>query len=320
MDAWDENDEVQIKTEPNDDSNHSKASSKKSSNKDPEANRKTSSRHGSRSNTRPERSQISPVRRRSPDRKRLSSERSRNRFSPRRSPERNRNYRDDRFRRSPPRNVGQFDRRRPASPDRNRNQPPQAKKSFLEEIQEKFMMEGRRDEQIDQMLQQGGKIDLNIANFRPEPSRNFQNLQMHFNNQQNPMTGFMNDQIMPQHFNPMMMQQMPPMQPIMMNMPNMQYPPNMHVTSPVPTNIFMNPLEIMQPSPLPVPPPPQQMEPTFAPGTEAMGFPQFSPPVVYQNSNNDMNKQPVTIVRENVELPQIKKVVLSNLCAKLIIN
>lgn len=311
VDAWDENDEVQIKTEPDDESNHSKASSKKSNNKDPETNRKTSSRHDSRSNTRPERSRVSPVRRRSPDRKRLSLERGRNRFSPRRSPERNRTFRDDRFRRSPPRNVGQFDRRRPPSQDRSRHQPPQSKKSFLEEMQEQFIKEGRRDEQIDQMLQQGGRIDLNIADLMPEPPRNFQNLQMHFNNQPNQMPGFMNEPIMPQHFNPMMMHQMPP---TMMNMPNMQFPPNMHaVTSPtIPTNIFMNPLEIMQPAPLPVPPP-QQMEPTCVPGIEAMQFPQISPPILYHNNNNGMPKQPVTIVRENVERPQTKKVALSDL-------
>ena len=311
VDAWNENDEVQVKNEPDEESNHSKASSMKSNNKDPEIKKTSSSRDSrpkdSRPNARSERNRASPNRRRSPDRRHLSLERNRIRLSPRRSPERNRGFRDDRFRRSPPRNVGQFDRRRPASPDRNRNQNVQPKKPFLLEMQEKFMQEGIRDPQIDQMIQQGGRIDLNSPDLRPEPPRNFQNRQMHFNNQQNQMPVFMNEQMMPQHFNPMMMQQMPMqnMHPNMMNMQNMPFP-QMHSITP-PTNMFMNPLEIMQPVPLPVPPP--QIEPICPPGSERMDFSQISPPIIYHNNN--VPKQPVTIVRENAERPPNKKVVFS---------
>ncbi|KAL7038291.1 hypothetical protein ACKWTF_009535 [Chironomus riparius] len=307
VDAWNENDEVQIKNEPDEESNHSKASSKKSNNKDPEIKKTSSNRDPRPKEPRPsarsDRNRASADRRRSPDRRRLSLERNRIRLSPRRSPERNRSFRDDRFRRSPPRNVGQFDRRRPASPDRNRNQNAQPKKPFLVEMQEKFMQEGKRDAQIDQMLQQGGRIDLNSPDLRPEPPRNFQNLPMHFNNHQNQMPVFMNEQMMPQHFNPLMMQQIP-MQNMHPNMMNMPFPQMNAISPPIPTNMFMNSLEIMQSAPLPVPAP--HIEPICPPGSERMQFPQISPPILYHN-NNIVPKQPVTIVRENAERAPMKK-------------
>jgi len=291
---------VQVKKEPDEESNHSKASSKKSNNKDLDI-KKTSSSRDPRSNIKP-------------DRKRVSPERNRIRLSPRRSPERNRNFRDDRFRRSPPRFTGPFDRRRPVSPERNRNQHAPPKKPFLLDLQEQLMQKGyNRDDGIEQMIQQGGKVDLNNPDLRQEPPRNFQNRPMHFNNQPNMPVFIQNEQMMPQHFNPMMMQQMhsiPPIQIMQPNMMNMPFPSMHAITPPVSTNMFANPLEIMSAAPLPVPPP-QQFEHVRAPGTDFMEFSQISPPILHNNinNNNGLPKHPATIVRDNVERPPRKKVV-----------
>jgi hypothetical protein len=170
-----------------------------------------------------------------------------------------------------------------------------------------------RDDGIEQMIQQGGRVNLNNPELRPEPAHNFRNRPMHFNNQPN-MPAFMNEQIMSQNFNPMMIQQQQmhsvPMQIMQPNMMNMQFPPMNAISPPIPTNIFANPLEIMPAAPLPVPPPQPFEAPIRAPGTDFMDFSQISPPIMHNNFNpNGLSKQPVTIVRENAERPPRKKVV-----------